>query len=407
MNLIPVLTDIYNGLITSLQNQFGITIPANLKNYLKGLAGAWSSQVKSLYRYIASVQKNVAPDTADSVTQGGTLERFGNIYLQRNPFPATEGQYIVSVSGNAGAVIDAGTQFSSDPASLSPGYLFQLDTTYTLTGSGDTITLRALTGGTIANLVTGNTLTCVKPLANINMPVTVTSVSVNAIDAETIPQYRKTTLLHMQLAPQGGASPDYRIWGSDVDGVANIYPYTASGAVWETDVYVEAIASDSTDGYGTPSATILNNVTAAILADPATGLARKPMGVVLGPANVGALAVTIYQVTISFMGTTGMTTDQKTLIKNALAAAISNIRPFIAGCDPISSQNDTLSINLPASSGSQAPPEKYIIVSIATAAAPGAVFTHVSMTINGASETLYTFTNGIIPYLIPTNVIFI
>ena len=403
MTILPTITQLFNGVINSIMAQFGIAIDiTNKKSFFVGLGGVWSGELNLLYKYQASVQKNSNPLTADPRSMGGTLEDFGEIYLQRDPFPATQGQYTCSVSGTAGAVIQANTTYLSDPSSLNPNYLFILDNDYTLTGSGDHITLRATVAGTGSNLAIGNTLSCTKPLDFINQQVTVTAISTNAIDAETVAQYRSAILTHIHLAPQGGAVPDYIIWGSPVAGVAKIYPYTASGAVWQVNVYVEADLSDSGGvapdyGYGVPTSTILTNVTNAILADPITGLARKPMGVVLGPSNVGAIAVTAYQVAITFTGTGAMTADEKLLISEALQQAINNIRPFIAGADSLADQNDTLTINLPVPT--LAAPEQYMITVIAAQAAPGAIFTGCSMTVNGIGETSYTFDNGIIPYL--------
>jgi uncharacterized phage protein gp47/JayE len=408
MTTLPTLLDLFNGVISSMQVQFGAPLPLFGRSLLRGLAGSWSGQLKSVYNAVGNVQKNIWFDTADPESMGGTLERFGRIYLLRNPYPATQGQYTVAVTGDAGAVIEAQTTFLSDIGSLSPNLLYVLDTTYTLTGTDDSITLRALTAGTKASLLEGNTLTATKPLANISQGVTVTAVTVNPIDAETVEQYRAAIGLHVQLAPQGGADPDYRIWGSEFPGVAKIYPYTPGGTPWQVNVYVEAILSDSVGPpyYGVPTPTILAGVTDYINTDPNTGLKRKPMGVVLGPSNVGAIAVTVYQVAIAFTGASSISSADQTTIKNALVEAINKIRPFIAGCDNIADRNDTLSVSLPATTGGVAPPESYVIVAIAMTAVPGVLFTGVTMTVNGTPATAYTFDNGIIPFLDPTNVTF-
>ena len=493
MNILPTIVQLTDGVIASMNAQFGITIPTT-KSFLRDLATVWGGKIKLLYLFIGFVQKNVWWDLADPVALGGTLERFGFSFLQRLPYAATQGQYICAVSGTSGATIPANTTYLSDPTSLNPNILFILDTAYVLTGSGDMITLRATVAGSIANLAVANTLTCTKPLVNVLPGATVSSISVSAIDAETPDEYRNAIQQNVLLAPQGGAVPDYIVWASPVAGVANVYPYAASGAVWEEDVFIEAILSDSGGiapdyNFGIPTPTIIANATAAILNDPITGMGRKPNGVVLGPMgaiittvinNTGgnynpgdlgtistgttlavyqiltvapssgrvitylilsmgsgysvstnvatvattgggsgftvditavnttgtALPVSVYQVAIAFTGTTGMSVAQKNLITEALQQAVSNIRPFIGGANALANQNDTLSINLPASGGRLAPPENYVVIVIAMAAAPGAIFTGCTMTVNGISETTYTFDNGIIPYLQASNVTF-
>ena len=495
MTIIPTIEDLFNGVIASMNATFGITIPLVGKNFLRNIAGTWAGKMKLLYLFLGNIQKNVWFDTADPVSLGGTLERFGLIYLQRLPYAATQGQYTVKVAGSAGAVIPANTTYTSDLDSLNPGYLYILDTTYVLTGTDDSITLRATTAGSVANLAVGNTLTCTKPIVNVVQSGNhVTAITVSAIDAETTEEYRAAIASQVLLAPQGGAAADYIVWGRPVTGVAGIYPYTASGAAYEVDVYVEAILSDSGGsapdyGYGVPTETILADVTAALLNDPITGAGRKPLGVILGPVTgiatasihlggggagyavndegtvdggtvlatykvltvsgggvvtsfsitfagqgyavaagvtttattgggaslaidiltltaAGAIPVSVKQVAITFTGSTGMSVAQQTAIITALQQAVSDIRPFIAGADSLANQNDTISVNLPALGGREAPPEKYVIVVIAMAAAPGAVFTGCTMTIDGTPEDTFTFDQGNIPYLQTANVIF-
>lgn len=495
MTNIPTIKDLFNGIIASMNAQFGINIPTIGKNFLRNLAGVWAGKMKLQYLFLGNIQKNVWFDTADPVALGGTLERFGSVFLQRLPYAATQGQYVVTVHGSIGATIPANTTYTSDPTSLNPGYLFILDTTHVLVGTTDTITLRATTAGSIANLAVGNTLTCNKPIVNVlQTGNTVASVAVSAVDAETVEEYRAAIATQILLAPQGGAVADYIAWGTPVTGVQHIYPYAASGAPYQINVYVEAILTDSGGGppdynYGIPTTTIKNAVTAAIIADPITGAARKPLGVILGPLTaiatsqkhtphsdggfivgdtgtinggsvlatyqvtgigvggsitayiitnpgqgysvasnvattptsgggssffidiltlngIGALPVTVLQVIITFTGTGAMTAAQKTAITTALQQAVTNIRPFIAGADSLANQNDTLSVNLPATSGRLAPPEKYVVVVIAMGAAPGALFTGCSMTVGGVASATYIFDQGNIPYLQEINVIF-
>lgn len=409
MTPIPVLLDLFNGVIASIQAQFNIVITTFGKSFFRGIAGAWAGQLKMTYLAIGSVQKNIWYDTADPPSQGGTLYRFGNSFLGRDPFAATQGEYTVSVTGSAGAVISAQTTFLSDPNALSPNYLFILDNDYTLTGSGDTITLRATIGSTISSLIVGNTLTATRPLVNVSQGVAVTAIVTSPVDAETDEEYRTEIGLHVRLAPQGGAFADYRIWASEFPGVARVYPYTASGAPYQVNVYIEALLADSVGPpfYGVPTTTVLNGATADILTDPLTGLARKPMGVILGPSNAGAIAVTVAQLTIQFTGTSGISLADQTTIANALVEAVNNIRPFIAGCDAIADQNDTISVSLPATTGGVAPPSSYVIIVIAMNAVPGVVFTGVNLTVAAISETTYVFDQGIIPFLDPANVTFI
>lgn len=395
---IQTLNNLLAGIISSLNaNISAIVYP---KSFTRALSVVWTGQLKVAYLKLADVQKDMRYDTASLPA----LRRIGMIELGRLERPATQGTYVCSITGSAGAIITANTTYLSDPTALSPNYLFILDNDYTLTGSGDTITLRAVTPGSVSNLLVGDTLTCTRPLVNVDQQAVVGSIGVIASDAETTEEYRTAIGLHMHLTPEGGSVSDYILWGSDATGVARIYPYTPSGSPWQVNVYVESVLSSSGGSapyynYGIATSTQLTDVTNDIISDPDTGKARKPMGVILGPSNAGALTVIVYQVVITFTGTSGMSTADQDLITLALQQAVAKIRPFIGGAYSLASQNDTLSIYLPATGGRTTSPEKYVVQVIAMNAAPGAVFTGATMTVNGVSETSYTFDNGIIPFL--------
>jgi hypothetical protein len=412
MTNIPKLQDIINGLISSFNAIFSISIPATGKSFLRDFITAIAGSRKTEYLYLADVQKNVWYDTATPRANGGKLEDFGEAFLNREPYPATQGIYQVKMTGTTGGTLATNTTFTSDPTSLNPGYLFITDAPESVsTGGVIFFLIRCTTAGTAALLAVGDTMTANIPLVGIQQQLLVTSVYISPIDAETIEEYRTAIGLQVRLAPQGGSVADYILWGSAVAGVRKIYPYSVGGSPYQVNVYAEAILSDSGGSfpdynYGIPTPTILDNVTAAILNDPITGDARKPLGVVFGPGNTGAIDVTVFQVTITFTGSASISSADRLTIIAALRQKISNIRPFIAGADAIADQNDTLSTYLPAVGGAVTPPEEYVITVIAMQAVPGCVFTGVTMTIAGTPYTTYTFDIGCIPYLISANVTF-
>jgi hypothetical protein len=405
MKPIPTIKELFTGIKTSFRSRLGAIVPDSGKSFLRDIGAVWAGKLGVAYKYLGSLQKNAWYDTADGGGPTSMLWRMGYSFLGEYPKAGTQGQYLCTVTGNSGAIIPANTTFLSDADSQSPNLLFILDTAYTMPATTGTITLRALTAGTAAALAVDNTLTATKPLVNVDSGAAVTSITVSPIDAETDEEYRARLDNHVKLAPQGGSGADYRIWASDAAGVAKAYPYTASGGLWQVNVFIEATLEDSGGvppyyNYGIPTTTILDDASARIRVDPDTDLMRKPMGVVLGPDDEGCKPVTVYQVVITFTGSSGMTADQQKAITTALQQAVSKIRPFIASCDTLADQNDTISVNLPATSGQLAAPEKYVITVIAMQASPGAVFTGCSMTVNGVPLASYTFSaNGIIPFL--------
>jgi len=386
MTTIPKLKQLFNQIISDLQAQLKITIPSFGKIYLRALAASQAAFLKLVYLALGKVQKNIFVDTADPVALGGTLERFGLVKIGRNPFPATQGQYAVTVTGVTGGVIQQGMTFKTDDNSRNPGMLFILDNQYILTDTTDEVTLRALTAGVGSRLSIGDTLTATAPMIGVDSQVTVSGEVVIPNDPEDIEDYRQAVIDSYRLMPQGGAPADYRIWGREASGVRQIYPYAASGAPGEINVFVEATPIDSTDGFGTPTTTILNDVANRIEYDPETGEGRRPLGVFA----VHTLPVVVNKVAITITAFDGITDEKKVTIQQALEEMISNIRPFISGADVLSERNDNLSTNK--------------IIAGILSAIPGSVFGPVTMTIQEGAGTPYpetnkTFDNGNIPVL--------
>jgi len=386
MVTIPTLSQLYNDILSDLQSQYNVNIPIFGKVFLRAVAAVQAGKLKLFYLGLGNIQKNIWPDTADSVSIGGTLERFGLIKIKRNPFQAVAAQYTVQVTGLAGAVIPGygKTQFLSDASSLNPGYLFTLDAPYTCTGSNDFITVRALTPGNISKLNIGDKLTATAPITNVTETGnTVTAVVVQPLDAETIEEYRTVVLYAFQSTPQGGAASDYRIWAGEVQGVAKVYPYAVSGRSNEINLFIESDVVDSTDGHGTPDVTIILEVLNQIEGNPYLGIiGKRPLGVFL----VNYLPVTPYAVNVNISAANPVfTSTQKTAITNALTSWINTVRPFIAGAEILANKNDVIDLN-------------NLILQILTAV-PGSSFGAVTFTVNGTAFSVYQFVNGFIPYL--------
>lgn len=382
---IPTLKEIYDDLIASVETQLGISIPNIGKNTLRALLSVQAAKLKLYYLQLGKVQKNVFVDTADPVAQGGTLERWGHVKLGRGPFTATAGQYTVEVTGTTGATINAQTTFKSDDDSTSSGFLFILDTAKTLSAATDSMTLRALTAGLDSELEIGDTLTATVPIANVDQQVTVTAISVEPLAAETTEAYRSAIISSFRTEPQGGAAVDYRVWASDAQGVANSYPYAKAGDDGIIDLYVEATIADSTDGKGTPSASLLDDVRDVVELNPDTSLpinerGRRPLGVY----QVNYLPITVIEVDITITGGT-YTAAQKTSIESAFEEELASVRPFITGADVVEQKNNTFGTN------------KAVFVIQSTV--PGVTFTGVTVEFDSVATALYTFLNGDIPNL--------
>jgi len=390
MTAIPTLVALYNEIINDLQTEFGVVISNFGKAWLRGFAATQAKKLKLFYLALGNVQNNTNPITAEPAAVGGTLERWGAVKgLTINP--ATQGQYSCTVTGTTAAVIPAGTTFKSDDSSQNPGYLFRLDTAYTMPSTTGTITLRALTAGTESLLAVTDTLTSTTPIINVNSTATVSAVSVSPVAAETTEEFRARILLAYQLSPQGGAPADYVLWASDAAGVRTSYPYATSGSANEIDLYVEAILIDSMGPpyKGVPTSSILTDVESVVETDPDTGIGRRPLGVFA----INVLPIDPKDLTIQIDSGGTITAAQQALIISALTEAIYDIRPFIAGVDSIASRNDTIST--------------FGIGNVIIETIGGVIISDIDLTVDGTPEVSYMFDNGEIPYIDPTDITFI
>lgn len=385
MRQIPTITEIQESLKNDFKSKLNIS-DVDLKTVLDATTIVLSAQFKLLNLYLADIQNNIFPDTADVEENGGTLERIGQIYLNRNPNPATIGVFEASVTGTLGSVLRSGLTFKSNENSKNSGQIYVLDSEYILTGSSDVIEIRSIKGGLDYGLNIADELTITEPVVGVENVVVISSIITEPKASENIEDYRQEILDSIQLEPQGGSKTDYRLWLNDAQGVRKVYPYVRDGSAGNVDVYVEATLEDSIDSNGTPSTTLLSDVLEVIEFDPddtkpLNERGRRPM-----QALVETIAISIVPVDVQITGLSENTTS----IQNAIISNIKNhlysIRPYVSGADLARNRNDIL--------------YSQRLSSVATDVLDGAnFFTGFIMQVDGVTENNYQFSLGNIPYL--------
>jgi len=377
---VPTLSEIQSQIIASFESFFG-TISRRTKSTFTIMSQVLAAQILLIYQSIARVQKNIFPDLADTEALGGTLERFGRAKLGRDPFPATQGLYSITVTGAIGGIISAGSTFKNDL-----NYLYTVDSTFTLTATSEEIEVRSITPGTEAELTAGDSLTATAPILDVDSDAIVFDILSEPIAAETTEEYRALILQSYRLESQGGASGDYRIWSADAQGVRTVYPYLANPG--EIKLYIEANPADSTDGNGTPTQAIIDEVEQVVTLDPDTSKEINERGrLPLDVWDIEYLSIVTNSVNIYITGYTGVIADDQTLIEDAINEYVFDIRPYISGADV--DDNSTLSIN------------RIISVVSDTVAAD---FTTITLDVLGTPYNTYTFLEGNIPTLTSVNI---
>ena len=340
---IKTTKELFDEIKLAIEAALNITIPLIGPVFLLAFSSVQAAKLRIYYLAISFLQKNTFVDTADSEDIGGTLERWGRAVLGRSPFAALPAQYDVEISGTIGFLIPASTTFKSNDGSLNPGKLFILDNGVTLSSTPETITLRALEGGTASTLAVNDLLTATSPLSGVPTDlVKVLAEAVTPTDEEDIEDYRAKALQSFRLEPQGGAGVDYRLWSFDAAGVENVYPYAKSGFPSEVIVYVEAEILASVDSKGSAGAAMLTDVRDVIEFNPDATLPLNDRGRRPLSDNPDVVSVTPLDVEIT-IDSSSFSPAQETLVVASIENYIQSIRPVV---DSIPEEvEDTIRLN--------------------------------------------------------------
>lgn len=376
MVTIPTIQDLRNNLLNSLETEYNITIADPGYSFLEALAGVLAAQLYMNYLAVGDTQKNIWPDTADSVSNGGTLERFGFAILGRYPAPAVAGVYTATVTGTVGAVVPGSSVFKADDTSQSPGALYQIQGgNFTLATNPDDITVYGLAGGLTFGLAVGNTLTATSPITNVDSIITIATVVTDPVDAESLEEYRAKILEKIKLTPGSWSAVDYRLVGVNVTGVKQTYAYANSGMSAVVDVYLQG----NTDvPYPGPS------VSPAIIADYQADL-ELVLPLSVWDVNYYSCPINNIDVTITMGSFTPFSVSQQADILAALTNFVNSVHPFIAAADAISDRNDLIAV--------------FNLNAVVAAAVPGYGFAGVTFTVQGVPLAQWVADRGNIPYL--------
>jgi len=385
MKPIPSITELRESLSNDFKSKLNITSD-NLKKVLTAFTAVLSAQFKLVYLYLSDVQNNVFPDTADLESNGGTLERQGRIYLNRNPRPATVGVFSLEVTGVVGSVLRQNITFKSNESAKSPGQLYVLDYEYTLANTTDLIEVRSLGLGPDFDLDVNDQLTITEPVLGVNQTVSVDEIITQPIQSESIESYRQSILDAIQLEPQGGSRTDYRLWSNDASGVRKVYPYVKNGEAGTVQVYVEATLTDSLDGFGTPTTPILNEVEDVIYFDPDETKPLNERGRIPIQVNLEVLPISLIPVTVTITGLSESSATIQSSVETAIKNYLYDLRPYVAGADLPRNKNNVFY-------------EARLQGEVTDALSNSNFFTNFESTVDGNPVSSYEFDLGNIPYL--------
>ena len=329
----PTTADISASIIAQLESTLSQTIPLLPKSFLRVLAKALAAVFVLLYKYCGFIflQMFVSTATDKETTVNGAAVRplveWGRLVGIGDPIAATQAEMIVNITveSQVGSLPSGSQLLNADN-----GVTYITIGAVALDAPTVQATIRAVSdqtggggAGAIGNLDPGAVVSFANPLPNVARDATVISQTVTGADAETTDAYRQRVVARFQVRPQGGAYADYRIWGSAVAGIANVYPYT--GGPGEVDVYVES----ATEVDGIPTGAQLTAVSDAIELDDAGLASRRPVNAYV---NVYPITRSGFDVEVTGLVVDGAAQVQAD-IEDALGQYFLEAAPFIDGLD--------------------------------------------------------------------------
>jgi uncharacterized phage protein gp47/JayE len=297
MALIPPTTKELSGLIISgIEAEINQAIPVLPKSFTRVLSRVLAAAIQILFKYAGFVflQIFITRASFQSVTVNGVeivpLIEWGRTIGVGDPDVGTQAELNVEVVPiTQGATLPAGTQLTSSVN----GFIYSVKQSTILAGATVQVVVKSVNDpdgnggvGTLGNLDAGDKLSFVDPLAIVERSATVLSQAVTAADSETEEAYRQRVLFRFQNPPQGGAYADYVIWGTEIEGIINIYPFSSTSP-GQVDVYAEATEASSGSPDGIPTAAQLEAVADSIQLTQDGLASRRPIG-----AFVNVLAIT-------------------------------------------------------------------------------------------------------------------
>ena len=332
----PSLSDLNSAISSNFKSQFGITSTGDLKRVLSVIAASDAGMLKLFYLALLDVQKNILPDLADYEANGGTLERYGRLKLGRDPNPATQGRYTVSITGVNGTILPSGTQFVNKVTNT----YYNSTSSVTIVGGVSTVPITSTLSGSDLMQV-GDTIFTVNTIVNITSSASIASIVSVPTDAEDLEVYRGLILESYRLEPNGGSAADYVKWAMDVNGIRTVYPYTTVNG--QANIYAEGNAAD----LGVVDSSTLellwkNNKTGVFEFDPSDDVinskGRRPLGFI----GLNILSVTPVPVIVTIVGLKDDSDHSIEAIIMAMTTLLYGKRPYIAGVGDINNRQDTL-----------------------------------------------------------------
>lgn len=346
----PTTQELADQIIASIEASINQNIPLLPKAFNRVIAKVFAAVFILLYKYGGFIFLQMFPSSAsfEQITILGNnfnpLVSLGRLIGAGDPAAGTQAELEIEITvENQTGQINSGSQLTNSTNGIT--YI----TTASILLNAPTVlaVVRAVgdqTGGNgtgaIGNLEVGDFVDFVNPQPNVNQRAVVTDQVVTGSDAETADEYRQRVIDRWQKRPQGGAAVDFEIWGEEVVGIINVYPYTGAIA-GEVDVYSEATPESSGSPDGIPTNAQLEAVKDSIEFDDNGLASRRPLG---SYVNSFPITRTAFDITVSGIQNVEDLAQVQLDIETGLALFMVDREPYIDGLT-IGERKDEISRN--------------------------------------------------------------
>jgi uncharacterized phage protein gp47/JayE len=195
------------------------------RGMVRVLARVMAGAAHMMHGHLAYLGDQLFPDKSDEPFLLRQASLFG---LSLDPPVYWRGS--AGITGTNGHTAPAGSKITS-----AAGFEYTIDADVTISGGVGTIAVTAVVAGADSQLEIGDTLTFESPIASINASATVSAVSVDGVDQETIDGLRSRLLDRMANPPTGGNVADFVAWVRKVYSNVKVWVYPdggGPGTVW-------------------------------------------------------------------------------------------------------------------------------------------------------------------------------
>ena len=333
----PTTSEIADNLISQMESTLNQTVPMLPKSFMRVLSKATAAVFITLYKYSGFIFLQMFVQTASfttTIVNGkvvNPLTNWGLLIGVGYPQNAVATQLVIDVTVD----LQTGTLPANTPLiSQLNGVTYLTVGAVPLNASVVQATVVASAdssggngSGTIGNLDDGAELTFANPIVQVQKTATVASTSVTGAAAETSDAYRKRIIDRFQKRPQGGAPADFQIWGVDVEGIVNVWPYKDETNPGIVKCYVEATPASSGSPDGIPTNAQLQQVLDSIDYDENGVSTRRPISSL---ANAFPIVRTGFQVEVVGTQVDDLGTVQG-LVETACEQYFLDREPFVFG----------------------------------------------------------------------------